>query len=182
VPRFTSTDISAFLRAEYADRNTVRDTDSSNATGNAPVFTPLLYPITELNEMAECREVTFSKESSKSCADEEAGKKPTFSRPLETKHCFEARGYDTDYDEPTARIAISVIPARCPIVSDSVIAPKPFSGTATEDPEAWVEYFDRYARYKNMNNDEQAALFAMFMRDCATQWLFTFIFCASAGF
>jgi hypothetical protein len=83
------------------------------------------------------------------------------------------RGYETDYHEPTARIAISEIPAPRPIVSDSVIAPKPFSGTATEDPEAWVEYFDRYARYKNMNDDEQAALFAMFMRDGAAQWLST---------
>jgi hypothetical protein len=123
--------------------------------------------------MAECREVTFSKESCKSCADEEAGKKPTFSRPLETKHTFKTRGYDTDYHEPTARIAISEIPAPRPMVSDSVIVPKPLSGTATEDPEAWVECFDRYARYKNMNNDEQAALFAMFMRDGAAQWLST---------
>jgi hypothetical protein len=137
-------------------------------------FAPSLYPITELSEMAECREVTFSKELPKSSADDEACKKHVFATP-ETKHTFEMRGYDSDDHEPTARIAISEIPAPRPIVSDSVIAPKPFSGTATEDPEAWVEYFDRYAyaNYKNMNDDEQTALFAMFMRDGAAQWLST---------
>jgi hypothetical protein len=144
---------------------------------NAPVFkasfAPSHYPITELNEMTECLEVTFSKEPAKSCAYDGTCKKPIFSRPLETKHTFKAKGYDVDDHEPMARIAISEIPVPLPIVSDSVIAPKPFSGTATEDPEAWVEYFDRYARYKNMNDDEQAALFAMFMRDGAAQWLST---------
>jgi hypothetical protein len=47
-----------------------------------------------------------------------------------------------------------------------------FSGKATEDHEVWVEYFDRYARFKDMNY-EKAGLFAMFMRDGAAQWLST---------
>jgi hypothetical protein len=115
----------------------------SDCANNAPAFEVLSassrYPFDEMNEMAEFRDVTLSnatsKEPSKSCADDEVCKKPTFSRPLETKHSFETRGYDTDYHKPAARIAISEIPASRPVVSDLVIAPKPFSGT-TEDPEA----------------------------------------------
>jgi hypothetical protein len=150
----------------------------SDLATNAPVFklafAPSLYPITELSEMAECREVTFAKDAPpKSSVDDEACKKHMFSRPPETKHTFGMRSYDIDDHEPTARVAISEIPAPRPIVSDSVIAPKPFSGTATEDGEAWAEYFERYAKYKNMNDDEQTALFAMFMRDGAAQWLST---------
>jgi hypothetical protein len=134
-----------------SEKQTPQTQPVSDLANNAPVFklafAPSLYPITELSEMAECREVTFAKEPPpKSSADDEACKKHTFSRPPETKHTFGMRSYDTDDHEPTARIAISEIPAPRPIVSDSVIAPKPFSGTATEDGEAWAEYFERYTQ------------------------------------
>ena len=60
-------------------------------------------------------------------------------------------------------------------VSDTVIAPKPFTGLSddTDAAENWLAYFERYAQYRSLNNDDKLRLFGMLLRDTAADWLST---------
>ena len=58
------------------------------------------------------------------------------------------------------------------VVSDSIIAPKPFTGKTTEgDAEGWLEYFVRYCDHRHLDADSQLTLFKLLMRDSAADWL-----------
>ena len=59
------------------------------------------------------------------------------------------------------------------IVSDSVIAPKPFSGTSSENGEEWLRYFETYAAYRNLQEEDKIRLFAILMRNAAADWIST---------
>jgi hypothetical protein len=61
------------------------------------------------------------------------------------------------------------------VVSDSVIAPKPFFGTAAdlEEAETWVDYFHRYISYRGLAEEDKLRLFSILLRGPAAQWLST---------
>jgi len=60
------------------------------------------------------------------------------------------------------------------VVSDSIIAPKPFTGrTADGDPEGWLEYFKRYCKHRQVTQEATLSLFKLLMRDAAADWLST---------
>jgi hypothetical protein len=148
---------------------------SSNFLTKIPVLKPSsLYPINELQEMAECREVSFSRdtEADRSRKPEEdsrgfvtvplSDRKPTSEGASFDPHLF-AEILERTLKQPAPRTAIS----------DSVLAPKTFNGTTAEDPEAWLDYFERYTKYRNIPNGEKITLFSMFMREGAANWLST---------
>jgi hypothetical protein len=148
---------------------------SSNFLTKIPVLKPSsLYPINELQEMAECREVSFSRdtEADRSRKPEEdprvfvtvplLNRKPTSEGASFDPHLF-AEILERTLKQPAPRTAIS----------DSVLAPKTFNGTTAEDPEAWLDYFERYTKYRNIPNGDKITLFSMFMREGAANWLST---------
>ncbi len=59
-------------------------------------------------------------------------------------------------------------------VSDSVIAPKPFTGKSTDiDAESWLSYFTRYAVYRGLSDNDKLRLFCIMMHDGSADWLCT---------
>jgi hypothetical protein len=96
-----------------------------------------LYPINELEEMAECREFSFSHDSksdmSKKLDEDLSGfmSVPVFDR----KSTLEGAGFDPHMFAELLERTLKQ-PAPRTAISDSVLAPKTFSGTAAEDPEA----------------------------------------------
>jgi hypothetical protein len=106
--------------------------------------------------MAECREVAFS-------YDSESGmpKKPDedlsgfMSVPVfDEKSTSEGAGFDPYMFAELLERALKQ-PAPHTAISDSVLAPKPFNGTAAEDLEAWLEYFERYTKYRSIPDGEK---------------------------
>ena len=55
-----------------------------------------------------------------------------------------------------------------PTIRDS-FAPQQFNGVVP-DAETWLLHFQRYADYKQMNNDDKAASFPLFLKDSAIDW------------
>jgi hypothetical protein len=140
-----------------------------------PVLKPSsLYPINELEEMAECREVSFSRDS-----EADKTKKPEEdSSGFITAPNFDRKSTPTEISfDPQAFAEILERTLKQPVprtaISDSVLAPKTFNGTAAEDPEAWLDYFERYIKYRNIPDGEKRTLFSMFMREGAANWLST---------
>ena len=147
-----------------------------NSASKIPVLKPSsLYPINELQEMTECREVSFSRDTEvdmpRKPEEDSSGfvKAPLFDRrPASEGISFDpqlfAEFLERTLKQPTPRTAIS----------DSVLAPKTFNGIAAEDPEAWLDYFERYTNYRSIPDGEKITLFSMFMREGAANWLSTF--------
>jgi len=52
-------------------------------------------------------------------------------------------------------------------VSDSIIAPKPFTGKSDEDAEAWLDYLRRYAEHRCLQDSDLQTLFKLMMREAA---------------
>jgi hypothetical protein len=146
-----------------------------NCPSKIPVLkSPSLYRFNEWEEMAECREVSFSHDSvsdmSKKPDEELCGfiSLPVFDR----KSTLEGAGFDPHmFAELLKRTLKQHIPRTA--ISDSVLAPKTFNGTAAEDPEAWLDYFERYTKYRSIPDGEKITLFSMFMREGAANWLST---------
>jgi hypothetical protein len=61
---------------------------------------------------------------------------------------------------------------RSKIISDSVVAPKPFLGkTADQDPVDWLLWFEKYKAYKKMTDADTRELFIMLMQGAAADWM-----------
>ena len=58
-------------------------------------------------------------------------------------------------------------------ISDTVVAPKPFTGQSSQDPESWFEYFERYANFWRLTPGERLELFGMMMHEGAADWMAT---------
>ena len=58
-------------------------------------------------------------------------------------------------------------------ISDAVIAPKPFLGRSSEDAESWLNYFERYAGFRQLTREDSYELFGMLMHEGAGDWLAT---------
>jgi len=59
------------------------------------------------------------------------------------------------------------------IVSDSIIDPKPLTGKADEDAEAWLDYLRRYAEHRRLQDGDILILFKLMMREVAADWFAT---------
>jgi uncharacterized protein (UPF0147 family) len=60
------------------------------------------------------------------------------------------------------------IRTRAKVISDSVVAPKPFLGkTAEQDPVDWLLRFEKYRGYRKMSDDDARELFVMLMQGAA---------------
>jgi hypothetical protein len=148
---------------------------SPNFLTKIPVLKPLsLYPINELQKMAECREVSFSRdtEADRSRKPEEDSRGFVTVPLSDRRPTSEGVSFDPQlFDEFLERTLKQ--PAPRTAISDSALAPKTFNGTAAEDPEAWLDYFERYTKYRNIPDGEKITLFSMFMREGAANWLST---------
>ena len=58
-------------------------------------------------------------------------------------------------------------------VSDSVIAPPPFTGKRCVDAESWLEVFERYCTHRHLSPEDRTTLFPLMMRDSAADWVST---------
>ena len=58
-------------------------------------------------------------------------------------------------------------------ISDTVVAPKPFTGKAGQEAESWLEYLERYANFRKLSPLERQELFCILMHDGAADWLMT---------
>jgi hypothetical protein len=58
-------------------------------------------------------------------------------------------------------------------ILDTVVAPKPFTGSSMQDPEAWLEYFERYVNFRKLTTAERLELLGMLMHEGAADWLST---------
>jgi hypothetical protein len=125
-----------------------------------------LYPINELEEMAECRKVSFSHDN-----ESDMSKKPDedlsgfMSVPVfDRKSTSEGAGFDPHmFADLLERTLKQPIPRTA--ISDSVLPPKTFNGTAAGYPEAWLDYFERYTKYRSIPDGEKITLFTMLMRE-----------------
>lgn len=58
-------------------------------------------------------------------------------------------------------------------VSDSVIAPPPFTARQGVDAESWLENFERYCLHRRLEKDDMKTLFPLLLRESAADWLVT---------
>ena len=56
-------------------------------------------------------------------------------------------------------------------ISDTVLAPKPFCGSSDQDAEQWLEYFNRYCRFRHLSARASEELFKMLLRDSAADFI-----------
>jgi len=56
-------------------------------------------------------------------------------------------------------------------MSDTVIAPPPFSGKPTEDPGDWLRAFSNYCTFKGYNDAKKRNLFRVLLTGPAADWL-----------
>ena len=56
-------------------------------------------------------------------------------------------------------------------MSDTVIAPPPFSGKPTEDPGDWLRAFSNYCTFKGYNDAQKRNLFRVLLTGPAADWL-----------
>jgi len=54
--------------------------------------------------------------------------------------------------------------------ADSAFAPPPFRGIETDDAELWMSRFEKYVAYRQLPVQEQLNLFAVLLRDEASDW------------
>jgi Retrotransposon gag protein len=57
------------------------------------------------------------------------------------------------------------------IISDAAVCPKTFGGTTAESAENWLKLFERYADYRNLNDNDRKWLFIILLRGGASDWL-----------
>ena len=67
-------------------------------------------------------------------------------------------------------------------MSDTVIAPPPFSGKPTEDPGDWLRTFLNYCTFKGYNDIQKRNLFRVLLKGPAADWLDTRTFLDTATF
>jgi hypothetical protein len=60
-------------------------------------------------------------------------------------------------------------------ISDTVVTLEPPTGQSTQDPEVWLDYFERYANFRKLSTAEGLELFVMMMQGDAADWLTTFL-------
>ena len=58
-------------------------------------------------------------------------------------------------------------------VSDTLIAPRHFSGKSGEDGESWLETFELYTEHKKLTNEEKRTLFRLMQRESAADYFST---------
>ena len=58
-------------------------------------------------------------------------------------------------------------------VSDSVIAPAPFTGKLSIDAESWLEVFERYCTHRHLTQEDKKTLFPLMMRETTADWVST---------
>jgi len=80
---------------------------------------------------------------------------------------------DQEAEELTEKTAVKFVKSMF-AVSDSVIAPKPFTGkTGDTDAESWLEFFELYCKHRNLTPTDRLTLFPLMMREGAADWLAT---------
>jgi len=67
-------------------------------------------------------------------------------------------------------------------MSDTVIAPPPFSGKPTEDPGDWFRTFSNYCTFKGYNDTQKRNLFRVLLTGPAADWLDNRTFLDTATF
>jgi hypothetical protein len=55
-------------------------------------------------------------------------------------------------------------------ISDTVITLVHFYGLSSESPEDFLEHFQRYSDFKQLQKPQAAQLFGMLLRGCAGRW------------
>jgi hypothetical protein len=58
-------------------------------------------------------------------------------------------------------------------ISDAAVAPKPFTGKSSQDPEAWLEYFERYCDFRRLVPADRLNLFGIMLHEGAADWFST---------
>ena len=71
----------------------------------------------------------------------------------------------TDLDDKNVHMEDSSKASAPPTLPDS-FAPQQFNGVVP-DAETWLLHFQRYTDYKQMNNDDKAVSFPLFLKDSA---------------
>jgi hypothetical protein len=53
------------------------------------------------------------------------------------------------------------------------VAPKPFTGKSSQDPETWLEYFERYCDFRQLGTADSLMLMGILLHEGAADWLST---------
>jgi hypothetical protein len=88
-------------------------------------------------------------------------------------HLTDLRALVKDHHTMLAKIEAKPEPDKLLSISDTIIGPKPWVGSSSEDPEIWLEYFDNYCKFRDLDKKAQLRLFTILMRDGASVWLQT---------
>ncbi len=132
----------------------IENTVSKPAIEKQPQIATSMYPTEQLRAMTDGhREINFGKtDGCKECADD---KKQKPSPHTEERRTMNEAGNKYRYFEYFRQIPQQRTP-----ISDSALIPKPFSGTASEDPEEWLNYFERYTDYRGIRDPEKRNVYA----------------------
>ena len=105
---------------------------------------------------------TRSQKLPQSPFDPRAGKPPRTVKMAEAK-------LDVKTDATSQASSAGSSPATTCAITESSLTPAPFYG-ATDKAQKWLQYFQRYAAFKQLSENAALALFALLMRDTANTW------------
>ena len=104
-------------------------------------------------------EATSSRNMPYECKDDAAA----------TRDCKTAASM-TSTEQPMSDIFSSPSTVHYATVNDSSLTPAPFTGAPTDNCRDWIEYFKRFAHFKQLSAPAVLDLFALVMRGAANTW------------
>jgi hypothetical protein len=129
------------------------------------------------------RQVTFrrqSDESEVSAAEPEETKKR--GRRLKSPKFFRRqRSASSEFQKPADKVVVPCAlvllalasSSKTRAISDTAVAPKPFTGKSSQDSGAWLEYFERCCDFRQLGPADRLKLLSILLHEGAADWLST---------
>ena len=74
---------------------------------------------------------------------------------------------------PAALLVRTLAASGTKAISDTAVAPKPFTGRSSQDPEVWLEYFERYCDFRQLADEDRLKLLGILLHEGAADWFST---------
>jgi hypothetical protein len=91
------------------------------------------------------------------------------------------RSASSEFQKPADKVLVPcdlvlqalAVESKTRAISDAAVAPKPFTGKSSQDPEAWLEYFERYCDFRRLVPADRLNLFGIMLHEGAADWFST---------
>ena len=151
------------------------DTDSDSEEPQSAKPTPALPTGIDIH----ARQVTFGHLSDEATEATDTKRKersrPTYRSPprVPTRTRSASAGSTDRITIPAELLLRTLASSGTKAISDTAVAPKPFTGKSTQDPEVWLEYLERYCDFRQLAEVDRLKLFGILLHEGAADWFST---------